>query len=48
MTRAAFPVAGQLEADELYGDLYTEEGISDELQSLGVAEVRSSLLTQPL
>ena len=33
------PVAGNLAPEDLYGDLYNEEGVSDELQSLNVFEV---------
>ena len=40
------PDAGHLAPEDLYGDLYNEEGVSDELQSLNVFEV--NILTKSL
>lgn len=40
MTRSAL-LAGDLAPEDLYGDLYTEEGITDQLQSLSVHEVHT-------
>ena len=41
--KGALSSAGDLAPEDLYGDLYGEEAISDELQSLSVQEVQGSL-----